>query len=197
MTFFVQPAGVSAPVEVYADLAFVDDYLASSNTKGAQKYRALITANDPDTRKRLIIDATRAIDSYAWDGVMGGDGGTTLQFPRAQIADDSATQLALVKKALGQFVSILILDPEAGSSVDAGSNVQSLGAGSGRLAFFRPTSAQDGNATVLPTMVDRLIGKYLASASAEMAGVGAPVAGGTSTCSIFTGSAGPRRTGPF
>lgn len=172
--------------EVYAGVASVNGYLLGSSSKGAAAFRALGAGSDD--QKRRVIDATRYVEEQRWQGVATGLAGgtpTTLQFPRTGLTDlagaalDATNVPSQLIAAVAEMAAILSTDTEAASSVDAGSNLQSLGAGPARLSFFRPMSALDGTATVMPTVVNRWIGRWLASAAASRFG------------GIITGTSGP------
>lgn len=175
-TFTETVTGATTPVEVYGGLAACADYLLSSSSDGAVAFRALAT----DDQKRRLIDATRYVDQQFWQGTRTGLVGvdsTTLAFPRTGLTDeagaalDSTTVPRQVVEAAFEMAGILASDSTAAGNADQGSNVQSLGAGPASLSFFRPTSAALGTATVLPVVVDRLVGRWLASAGAVTAGV--------------------------
>lgn len=179
MAIFIElVTGDTTGFEVYAGLAFVSRYLNSSSSAAAQAFRAL--ASDPDAQKRALIDATRYIDSYFWQGIATGLAGgtpTTLAFPRSGLTDANgaaldATNVPLqVNEAAAEMAALICADPDVVTNVDTGSNVASLGAGPASISFFRPQSVADGNATALPTVIDRLIGRWLAGAGAQK-GVG-------------------------
>src|ERR1043165_1320034 len=154
-------SGATTPREVYGGLTAAVDYLAASADDAAAAFRA----PDTDGQKRALIGATRYIDSFYWLGVATGLAGgtpTTLQFPRTGLTDTQSQPLDAtnvppqVVNAAFEMAAILAADPSAASNVDQGSLVSSLGAGPASLSFFRPTSVQAGNATVLPTGGDRL-----------------------------------------
>ena len=173
MTIFSQTIS-AVSYEVYGGSAAAADYLLASIGDGATAYRALAT----DDQSRMLIAATRYIDSLFWLGTATGLAGvtaTTLQFPRSGLTDqygnvlDATNVPVQVVSAAFELAAIVAADPAALDATDTGSNVQSLGAGPAQIAFFRPTSAQDGNATRLPTVVDRLLGRWLATSAAASA----------------------------
>lgn len=161
----------SVPFEVYSGVTGVANYLLGSSSKGAAAFRLLAA----DDQKRRVIDATRYLEEQRWQGTATGLAGgtpTTLQFPRSGLTDlagapaDATNVPAALVAAVAEMAAILSTDTEAASSVDSGSNLQSLGAGPARLSFFRPTSALDGTASVMPTVINRLIGRWLAASAA-------------------------------
>lgn len=175
MTIFLETIG-SDPTgfEVYGGLAACAHYLLGSSSDAAAAFRQLV----PDDQKRRLIDATRFVDQQFWQGTATGTAGgepTTLVFPRTGLTDlngqplDATNVPTLVVSAAFELTALAAADPSVVTNTDTGSNVASLGAGPAQIAFFRPSSVADGNATVLPTVIDRLIGRWLAGV-----GAGAP-----------------------
>jgi hypothetical protein len=190
VTIFIELiAGDDAGYEVYGGAAACAHYLRAALGDGPVAFRAL----SADDQVRTLVMATRYIDSQPWQGTATGFAAgavTSLQFPRAGLTDVDGAPLdvsavpRLVEQAAFEMAAILAADPTVAAAVDSGSNVQSLGAGPARISFFRPTSAGDGNASVLPPAVDRLIGRWRAAA-----GTGAVLAGfvsGSSSASNFS-----------
>jgi hypothetical protein len=176
MAIFVETIGTTS-FEVYGGVTACTAYLLGSASAGATAFRALATADD---QVRRLVDASRYIDEQYWQGVataLAGGTPTTLQFPRTGLTDvagqplDATNVPGVVVTAAFEMAAILAGDPDAAAAADQGSNVSSLGAGPARIAFFRPTSPADGNATVLPTVVDRLIGRWRAGARAAASGM--------------------------
>lgn len=189
--FTVQVTSSTTPVEVYGGVDACLEYLRYSDTDGAVAFVAL----DADGQKRKIAQATRYLDSLSWQGVPTGLAGgtpTTLQFPRTGLTDAQGAALdatdvpALFVEAVFEMTALIAADPSVTQNADTGSNVSSMGAGPASLSFFRPSSVADGNATVLPTAVDRLVGRWLASSAALIGGV---ITGGSSR-SAFRDSCG-------
>lgn len=188
MAIFTETIGTDlTPFEVYGGLTACTHYLLASGDDGAVAFRAAAA----DDQKRALVGATRYIDGFFWSGVATGLAGgtpTTLQFPRSGLTDaygaalDATNVPSQVVSAAFEMAAILVVDPTAASNADQGSNVASLGAGPASLSFFRPTSAQLGTASVMPTVVDRLIGRWLASSQAAVAGF----ISGTNPCSDFS-----------
>lgn len=189
MTLFtVAIAGTTDPIEVYNGLPAVEDYLNAAIGDGATAWRALTTGSDD--HKRILVAATRYFDSLFWQGDADAQGGTTLQWPRSGITLDGvpvdpATVPAAISKGINELCALIADDPDVLTQADSGSNIRSMQAGSANLVFFRPTSPGDGNATVLPTVLNRLVGRYLASASAAIAAATAGVSTGVSRRSDF------------
>lgn len=178
MTLYtVSITGIVNPIEVYDGLPAVDDYLQAAIGDGADDWRALIVASNADQRSRILVAASRFIDSLAWQGVptVPSVGGTTLQWPRSNIVLGDGTVVdpnsvpAPIAQGVMELCALIADDSSVLSQADSGSNIQSLQGGPARIQFFRPQSPQDGNATVLPVVLNRLVGRYLAGASAAIA----------------------------
>lgn len=199
MTIFLETIDTDS-VEVYGGLTACARYLKFSSSDGAAAFRAL--AGTPDDQKRRLVDATRYIDQQFWQGVATGLVGvdvTTLAFPRSGLTDvtgaplDATTVSQLVVNAVFEMAALLAADPTVSANVDTGANISSLGAGPAQISFFRASSVADGNATVLPTVVDRLIGRWLAGAGTGA--IGAVITGASShsdfrdRCGVCGGSA--------
>jgi len=201
MTFTVSITGVSSPIEVYGGLPACDDYVLTMIGDGADAYRAL-TANGDD-RKRLLVGATRFIDRPSWQGVATLAGGTTLQWPRSGVVNpdgspvDSASVPAAILQAVFELVALAATDPDVLSAFDSGNNVKKLDADGTSIEFFRPTSALDGTATVLPQVVNQLIGKWLATALATADTGARGESFGTDGCSQFDDCDTLKRWSPF
>jgi hypothetical protein len=123
----------------YVDAMFGDAY---------DVWRALST---DDKRKQTLAAAVRYLNAQAWN----------------EDADTFAERDAIAVFAQAQYELAVIIANDASvlSAVDSGANIQSMGAGSAQIAFFAPTSVALGTATKLPTIVQRLVGSYLASAA--------------------------------
>jgi hypothetical protein len=173
-------------VEVYGGLPALTSYLNTASSDGAVAWRALSAS--PDDQKRKLVDATRFIDAQIWQGAataLAGGTPTTLQFPRSGLTNIDGTPLdptnvpQVLINAVFEMTALLADDSSLTGAVDSGSNLESLGAGSAKLQFFQPQSQLIGNATLLPTAVDRLIGRWLAGASAAIAAAVAGVSTGS------------------
>lgn len=193
MIFTVTIAGVTDPIEVYNGLPAVEDYLGATSSARVAAWNKLTPSGDE--RKRILVDATRYFDSLFWQGDADAAGGTTLQWPRSNLTLDGvpvdpATVPAAIGKGINELCAMIAEDPDVLTETDSGSNIRSMQAGSANLVFFRPTSPGDGNATVLPTLLNRLVGRYLANASAAIAAATAGVSTGVSRRSDFACTCG-------
>lgn len=204
MTIFAATVG-AASAEVYGGVTACTAYLSLSSSAGAVAFRALA----PDDQARALIDATRYLDAYGWPGAptTPAVGGTTLQWPRTGVyrigtdgtltAVDSTTVPIEIVDAAFEMAAIIAADPSAFSLTDQSSNIQSLRAGSAGITYFDPTSTRDGTARVLPTVVDRLVGRLVSqNGSINGAGVGGKWTGGDCE-SNFDDCAQIKRPVPF
>lgn len=148
-------------------------------------YRAWEALTDDD-KNRTLVSATSYIDSLQWQGTATGivNGNVTfLQWPRSGIEGvDSATVPAAIVNATFELAVLIVGDPDLPQNADSGSNVQSMGAGPAQMSFFRPTFAANGTASVLPPLVNRMIGQWLAGAGVGATGA---VVTGINPCSDF------------
>lgn len=178
MALFTVTVGTAAAVEVYGGLTAAIDYITQSYGTSYTTWLALAE----DDRERTLVGATRYLDRQRWKGDANGAASTTLAFPRDGITDadgdtvSDATQLAAVEKATFELAAMAAVDPDVFAQLDQGQNIKSMGAGSARLEFFSPTKTKDGTATKLPTIVNDLIGQWLAGSGGP-----AVIIGGTST----------------
>lgn len=198
MTFFVTLSGASQPYEVYAGRTATDDYLIGKSHAGAVAYRALDAGGDG--RTRLLVDATGWLDSLPLAGTATLSG-TTLQLPRTGVLNvdgtemSGADQLAIAAMVVAEMAAILAVDKEARLAVDQGSNVKRIEGDGSSVEFWRPTSAADCTASVLPTIVSRLLGTLLGGGASTPATAG--FSSGTSCRSSFDSCDAFERTGPF
>jgi hypothetical protein len=166
-----------APVTIYGTLASALDYIG---TMFGPTFTAWI-ALSADDQKKTLIAALRALDSQAWN---------------PDTAADFATRdaIAVFPQASYELAVMIADDPTITQAQDQGTNVRAVGAGSARVEFFNPTSAQFGTAPILPPTIMRLVGQYLASASSTS---GAPEGQAASCESPFSESSEYRRWWPF
>jgi len=176
MTIFtVQITGVAPDPEVYGGLDAARSYIGGIFAPAASAWLALL----PDDQGRTLVTATRYLDEQPWDGAaIGTVGGaaTTLQFPRTGltrngVAVDVATVPPEVVQAAFELAVLISAKPAVVSSVDQGTNLKSVSGGGGvGASFFAPTSAALGTAPVMPVVVQRLVGRFLAAPGDDGAG---------------------------
>lgn len=139
----------------------------------------------PDDQTKTLNTATRYLNRLPWQGepVTPNTPPNVLVWPRTGVMVDgvpvdSATTPQDVLSGLYEMAVLIGSDPTIPSKIDQGSNIQAANAGGGTgVTFFSPTSARLGTATVLPVIVQALVGKYLALPTANeggVAGVGRP-----------------------
>jgi len=140
-------------------------------------------AASADARGQWLVEATRMINRQAWSGTptQAYPSVQALAWPRDGVTGvtDGTTPQAILD-ACSELAATLIDDQSTLLATSAGKNVQRVDAGKGvGVTFFGPTSDTAGR---FPTIVQELVGQYLATASAT---AGVPVAGGTSNESSF------------
>lgn len=182
--------------EVYGGAPACLVYLGASVGDEADAFAALGDGSGTATAGQLkcLVGATRYLDRVGWQGAptTPAVNGTTLQFPRTNLIDrdgnaiDPSTIPTDFVNAVFEMTAILASDATAQSAQDQGNNIRSMQAGSARLENFRPTSFADGNATVLPYVVQQLVGRWTALASPAVASASAPTVGGINPHSSFT-----------
>lgn len=172
----------SQSATIYGTFAAAGDFAATMFGATYTAWRAL----QPDDQKRTLIAATRYLDAMAWD---------------PDTAPDFTTRDAIAGTPIGPFaqasyeLAVLIADdPTVLQAQDQGTNVRAVGAGSARVEFFNPTSPLFGTATVLPPVIERLVGQYLASASSTG---GAPDGQAAGCESPFSAQSEYRRWWPY
>ena len=148
-------------------------------------------ALDDNTASQTLVSATDYIDAQPWQGTatgIGEDGNpTTLQWPRSGVfvngVEIDSTKIPVeITEATFQLAVMILAKPGLVNTIDQGSNIQAANAGGGTgVTFFVPTSARNGTATVMPPLIQRLVGKYLATAGSSAEGS----AGTGIACSSF------------
>lgn len=173
--FTVSIAGVSPDPEVYGGLAAAIAYITSSF---GPNYTSWLTLAEDD-REKTLVAVTRYLDRQRWQGEANAFDSTTLAFPRDGLTDapTNAEQLAAVAKATFELAALAAADPDVLAALDQGQNIKSMGAGSAKLEFFSPTKTANGTATKLPTIVQDLIGQWLAGSGAAAVIVGSESTG--------------------
>ena len=181
MPIFTETLTTGESCEVYGGLTAANAYLAFAVSAASTAWAAL--AGTPDKQKACLGAATRMLDGLGWQGTPTGSVDTsppvttTLAWPRANVTDEFGNAVSSTAVPTGivngcfELAALIAANPTVQDQLDAGSNVASIGGGGApEIRFFRPTSVQDGNAPVLPLVVLRLVGQYLASATAVVTG---------------------------
>lgn len=138
--------------QIYGAFAAAGDYVA---TMFGDTYAAWV-ALTADQQKQTLIAATRYLDAQAWN----------------EDADTFAERdaIAAFPQASYELAVMIADDASVIGAADSGTNIRAVGAGSARVEFFNPTSAARGTATVLPPLLMRLVGAYLAANGASASG---------------------------
>lgn len=159
--------GVTSPVPTFGGLVAAKDYLNASSSPGADAFAALA---DDNARKKRLVDAKRFLDSLGWRSIDDAD------------AAEAAVDML---NASYEMAGLIAADNEATAAADAGNNVAELTAKGVGIKYFRPTSLAAGTATQLPTVIQRLVGKYLATSDPSVAAAAAGMSNGTTENSHF------------
>lgn len=156
----------------------LDDARNYINSRFGPAYRAWAALSD-DEANRTLVSAADLLNHLAWQGtptgVLNGDP-TSLAWPRSgvvvdDVPIDSTTVPADVVAASFELAVLIRADPTLPGKIDQGTNLKSVGgAGVPTVEYFVPTSARTGTAPVLPVVILRLVGKYLASPAASAEG---------------------------
>lgn len=183
--FTVTIAGVSPNSEVYGGLTDALSYVGAMFSPAATAWLARTTSQQGQTLRA----ATLYLDRLPWDGTATGLAGgtaTTLRWARSGVLVDgveidSTIVPADIITATFELAVLIGARPALPSQPDQGSNVKRAGGGGApEVEFFAPTSAARGTAAQLPYVIQQLVGKFLASPSADLEG-GSSGAGNTSS----------------
>jgi hypothetical protein len=146
------------------------------NGGGSSASAAFRTAGaDSDAQKRGLVDASRLLDRQRWQGtpVSTPEIDVTLEWPRDGVVDRYGTAVSNAStpddiiKAAYEMAAMLVEDPTIADQATSGSNVSSVGAGSAKVAFFRPTLGITGK---FGTKISELIAPYLSGGTTLGAG---------------------------
>lgn len=151
--------GVNRPV--YGSEALAKTYFQAR--LGSAVWDAAATAD----RRKAHVTSTNAIRVFL-DQQLGD--AAPQPMPDPPVAPDN------VQWATYEYALTLLGDATALEQVDAGSNIESVGAGSARVSFFKPTL---GSSAPFPANVMRFLAAYLTEIGATVAGGG--FASGTDT----------------
>lgn len=124
---------------------------------------------DDTVKERALKTATKFLDRQTWMGSKTSDA-QALAWPRSGVTDrygtavSSASVPQQVKDAQCELALALIQDTAVETNKNSGKNIKFLRAGSAAVSFFRP---QTGGR--FPTIVQELIGQFMASAATIIA----------------------------
>ncbi len=154
-------------------MSSLDDARSYIQDRFGPTYAAWMQLDDT-TANQTLVSAADYFHVLPWQGTATGTLNgqpTTFAWPRTGVfvdgvEVDSTTVPSDVLDAWYQLAVLLFADPTLPGKLDQGSNVQSVGGGGvPSVSFFAPTSARQGTAPVVPVIVLRLVGKYLAAPS--------------------------------
>jgi hypothetical protein len=125
-------------------MSTLDDAATYIADRFGPNYRTWETLEDDD-KSRTLVSANDIISRLPFiDGV------------------DPTTNQDIIDAGFELAVQINA-DPDLPNKLDQGSNIASVQGGGGvGVSYFAPTSAALGTATLLPVVVQRLVGRYLA-----------------------------------
>lgn len=154
MSGTVSIPGVAPDPTIYGTLADAISYITA---RFGVAYKTWIEDVEEDDQKRTLVSARDFLDQQLW------------------IADydtfDKRDALDAFKFASYELAVLVADDESVLSELDAGSNIKSASAGGAGVEFFNPSSATSATATLLPPVLQRLIGSYLGGGAAD-AGAG-------------------------
>lgn len=168
---------------VYGDTDFVDDYMAGAI------HGATWGTQDDTTKAKACVSATRLIDRQVWRGNKTSVE-QELAFPRSGLFDASGAAVAsddipqAVFDAFCELCLALVDGSEVQTSTTTESNIGSLTAGAVSVTFWRGAGSVPGR---FPTIVQELMGRWLAASGSGAVGASAF---GTDGCSAFTSDFG-------
>lgn len=144
--------------DVYADVAFADEYLAGDMVRDATW-----SALDAGVKPKALVSATRLLLRLDW------------RAGQPPAYDDVPLE---VQQATAMLAADIALKPTLGDNAASGSNIKAVGAGSARVEFFAPVTG-----AVLPSAAFALLRGLLGTAPSDLDGVGLDnVAYGSSNC---------------
>lgn len=160
----VTVSGVS--FSIYGDLSAANDYMLGVVGPGATAWLAAT----PDVKAKFLVQAFRMLEAMIWQGAQSASP-QAQQWPRTSVVDayglavDSSTVPTNVVSAEYELAAQLAGDASVATQTQTGSNVRRVQAKGVGVEFFRPTNIP-GVSPILPVPVMRLVGQYLATATA-------------------------------
>lgn len=128
---------------------------------------------DDEMKARLLITATRIFDRQCWLGESAALSGQQLAWPRTGITDVAEDQVPVnIQYGCIELANLILTGSDVESNVQPGvQTIQSLRAGSVGMTFFRDAENPYTKAARFPTVVQELVGRYLANAGTVVTGV--------------------------
>lgn len=146
-----------------------------------------------ETLWRLLVRASRYLDLLQWTE----DYATFAARDALDLANGALDDAAFpFRAACYELARLALEDDSVLSAVDQGSNIQSVGAGGASVTYFSQTSAQHGTAPILPPVLLKLIGSYLAVSALDISAESGE--SGTGSCvNPFGPCSDFDKTGPY
>lgn len=181
MTFTVTITGATPNPEVYGGLPAAVIYVSQMISDAAGAFLAL----DPNKQAQYLRQASLWIDRQTWVGVPTTPpvASTTLKWPRTGVIepDGTPTDPTIVPpdvvSATFEAMILGVDDQTFFQQADQSQNIRDLRAGSAGLSYFNATSVLEGTASILPTVIDQLVGRYFTANNGGQA-VGGTYTGG-------------------
>lgn len=180
------PTALAVGTNTYVSLedasAFLDD--SASGAPWAEL--------DEDTQNRCLLTATRLLERQCWNGTKT-DPVQVMQHPREGLVNkngeavDSSTVAQEVIDAECELAFLISQDADQETAGGIGNNISSVGAGSAKVSFFRPTGGAGGvGSQRFPPIVFELIGQFMCG----FGGGSPPFITGTDVVSSFSDEQG-------
>lgn len=156
---------------VYADLDDAQKYM-TGNYNNSSWFDPI---TDNDTRKRLLITATRILDRQRWRGSPSGLSGQTLAWPRTGTGVPGVTDTEVPKEieyACIELANLILNGSDVEENPQPGvQTINSFKAGSVAITYFRDAENVFLKRARFPTVVQELIGKFLEGTGVHVTGV--------------------------
>lgn len=179
--------------KVYGDLAGLDAYVIGLYSPAATAFRLIV----PNERGRALVQARYYLDEQAWQGLANNADTQNLAWPRTGVVDrngtavDPTTVPVLVTQAEYEMAVLIATNPAIVQAPSSGTNTKMLKTGPLMVEFFAPTLGI--NDTILPTVLQRLVGQYLGGGASASSGIVSGACGD----SAFTDCDSYTRNGPL
>ena len=162
--------------DVYADVEDADLYLI------AAIHAANWQSATEDTKKQALVSATRLLDRQRWRGDKT-DSSEPLAWPRTSTGidgvEDDIVPADIVNGSIELALSLIDGSDVQANSTPLAQKLESIKAGSVALTYFRSAEGIVASGARFPTVVQELVGRYLAGSEAALLGVVTGVESGT------------------